>query len=224
MKKINIGEFDVLEKLGGGFFGVIAIGGAIAEMIFLGVEPASIAGCIKDVAATLIVVMVLIAALKRIWPTRGFEEVFEKEMINVAERYMPVIVKGKDINSGKTVRNYIYNIAADLNCIIGEDPKNYTTEFFYINEEACTITFKVRKTVFFGSSKEEKKEELGKIAEHITKCVMARFGNTNISHSEKKELDISFCYIKQATPEDTAKMLASVVDYVILLYIAENKK
>ena len=82
----------------------------------------------------------------------------------------------------------------------------------------------MRKTVFFGSSKEEKKEELGKIAEHITKCVMARFGNTNISHSEKKELDISFCYIKQATPEDTAKMLASVVDYVILLYIAENKK
>ena len=46
----------------------------------------------------------------------------------------------------------------------------------------------------------------------------------NKQYSEKKDLDITFNYIQQSTPEDTAKMLASVVDYVILLYIAENKK
>jgi len=56
------------------------------------------------------------------------------------------------------------------------------------------------------------------------KCVVSRFGNTRIAYSEKKDLDITFNYIQQSTPEDTAKMLASVVDYVILLYIAENKK
>ena len=224
MKKINFGEFDVLEKIGGGVFGVIAIGGAIAEMVYNGFCPATIAGCVKDVAGTLIVVMVLIAALRRIWPKHGFSEVFEEEMKSLVERYQPAIKRGEDVNSGKTVRNYIYNIAADLNCIVGAEAKNYTTEFFYINEEVCTITFKVRKTVFFGSSKEEKKEELGKIAEHIVKCVVSRFGNTRIAYSEKKDLDITFNYIQQSTPEDTAKMLASVVDYVILLYIAENKK
>ena len=46
MKKINFGEFNVLEKIGGGVFGVIAIGGAIAEMVYNGFCPATIAGCV----------------------------------------------------------------------------------------------------------------------------------------------------------------------------------
>lgn len=226
MNKINFGEFDALEKVGGGVFGVIAIGGAIAEMVYNGLNAASIAGCIKDVAGTLIVVMILIAALRRILPKHGFDEVFEDEMKNVVERYKPAVKRGEDVKRGETIRNYVYNIAADLNCIIGAEPKNYTTEFFYINEKDCTITFKVRKTVFFGSSSEKKNEELEKIAEHIKNCVNTRFAAGKIANSniDIKELNISFNYIQQATPEDTAKMLASVVDYVILLYIAENKK
>ena len=96
-------------------------------------------------------------------------------MKNVVERYKPAIIRGEDVKRGETIRNYVYNIAADLNCIIGAEPKNYTTEFFYINEKDCTITFKVRKTVFFGSSSEKKNEELEKIAEHIKNCVNTRF-------------------------------------------------
>lgn len=224
MNKINFGGFDILEKVGGGVLGVIAIGGAIAEMIFSGVEPVTIAGCIKDVAGTLIVVMVLIAALKRIWPKQGFEEVFEAEMINVAERYKPAIIRGNDVQTEKTVRKYIYNIAENLNCITGDSPKNYNTEFFSIDENACKITFKVRKRVFKGNSTEDVSLELGKIVEHIDNCVTKRFDQKFISYSEKKDNEISFCYVKQVTPEETAKKLAMIVDYVMLLFVAENKK
>ncbi len=224
MNKINFGEFDSLDKVGGGVLGVFAIGGAIAEMIFSGVEPATIAGCIKDVAGTLIVVMVLIAALKRILPKHGFEEVFEMEMKNVEERYEPAIRKGKDVQTEKTVRKYIYNIAEDLNCVTTGNPKNYNTEFFSIDESACRITFKVRKRVFKGNSTDAATDELKNILTNVSERVSGRFGNTIISSCEKKDNEISFVYVKQITPEETAKKLAAVIDYVLLLYISENKK
>ena len=224
MNKNNFGEFDMLEKVGGGVLGVIAIGSAIAEMIFSGVEPATIAGCIKDAAGTLIVVMDLIVALKRILPKHGFEEVFEMEMKNVEERYEPAIKKGKDVQTEKTVRKYIYNIAEDLNCITTGNPQNYNTEFFSIDENACRITFKVRKRVFKGNSIDMATDEIKNIVMNVSERVSRKFGNTIISNSEKKDNEISFVYVKQVTPEETAKKLAMIVDYVMLLFIAENKK
>lgn len=57
-------NLDSKEKVWGGVFGGITIISAIAEMIFGGLDAASVAGMIKDVSSTLVVVVVLIVFLK----------------------------------------------------------------------------------------------------------------------------------------------------------------
>lgn len=58
-------KLDVKERIWGGIFGVIAILAAIFEMIASGVTAVSIFGMIKEVAGTLVVVVILIAFFRK---------------------------------------------------------------------------------------------------------------------------------------------------------------
>ena len=109
MKKIDFSEYDNFEKIGGGILGAVAIISAILEMIFNGITLSSVMAAIKDVSGTLIVVMVLLVALKKLFPKKqqGFANVFKQEMESITEKYNPII---KEVESDKIE----YHIADNL--------------------------------------------------------------------------------------------------------------
>ena len=64
-------DLDLKEKLWGGVFGVIAILAALAEMLVNGLSLASVLGAVKDVAGTLVVVVLLVTVVKSMLPKKG---------------------------------------------------------------------------------------------------------------------------------------------------------
>ncbi len=216
MKKIDFGQFDYLEKIGGGILGIIAIGSAILEMIFNGISAATVMAAIKDVSSTLIVVMVLLVALKKLLPKKqkGFANVFYEEMDSVSAKYSPII---KRVESDKIE----YNIADNLSCLYGKESGNYH-RFFAFSEKDQSITFKTSKTVFFGRSTEAHESDLQDIALDIAKTVDKNFDLIKEFSGNKDSFTLFFQ--EPLESDESAKTLAEIIDNILLLYVARCKK
>ena len=216
MKKLDFSEFDYFEKIGGGILGAIAIVSAILEMIFNGISAATIAGAIKDISSTLIVVMVLLVALKKLFPKKqkGFTNVFYEEMEFITEKYSPII---KHIDSDKIE----FHIADNLSCLYGKESGSYH-RFFTFSEKDQSITFKTSKTVFFGRTSDTHEEELEDIALDIAKTIDKDFELVNKFSGSKDSFTL---YLEEPLESDeSAKTLAAIIDKVLLLYVAHCKK
>ena len=216
MKRIDFSEFDYFEKIGGGILGAIAIVSAILEMIFNGISAATIAGAIKDISSTLIVVMVLLVALKKLFPKKqkGFTSVFYTEMVSITKKYSPII---RQIESDKIE----FHIADNLSCLYGKESGSYH-RFFAFSEKDQSITFKTSKTVFFGRSSEDHDKELEDIALDIAKTIDKEFNSVNKFSANKDSFTL---YFEEPLESDNfAKILAEIIDKILLLYVARCKK
>ncbi len=91
MKKIG------METLWGGIFGVVAIVAAIVEGAINGFEAAVIAGTIKDISGTLVTVIILIFAIKSLWPT--------KETLSIEERIVRALDNWQKANSTMIIKS-----------------------------------------------------------------------------------------------------------------------
>lgn len=215
MKKIDFSEYDNFEKIGGGILGSIAIVSAILEMVFNGISTATVMAAIKDVSGTLIVVMVLLVALKKLFPKKqhGFTNVFKEEMQPIVEKYSPII---KDMSSEKIE----YHIADNLSCLYGKKEGNYH-RWIIFSENDKSITFKTSKTVFFGRTSEAHEKELEDIALDIAKSV----ANYDCIESFASDKDSFTLFFKESLNSDgIAKSLVEVIDKILLLYVARCKK
>lgn len=216
MKKIDFSEYDNFEKIGGGILGAIAIVSAILEMIFNGISAATIMAAIKDVSGTLIVVMVLLVALKNLFPKKkmGFSAIFHDEMEAIVEKYNPII---KQVDSEKIE----FHIADNLSCLYGEKEGAYH-RLFAFSENENSITFKTSKTVFFGRTSEDKEKELADIALDISKTVAHDFDCVEKANGSKDSFTLFF---KEPFESDaSARELVEVIDKILLLYVARCKK
>lgn len=216
MKKIDFSEFDYFEKIGGGILGVIAIVSAILEMIFNGISAATIAGAAKDIASTLIVVMVLLVALKKLFPKKqqGFTNVFYGAMDALIEKYSPII---KRIESEKIE----FHIADNLSCLYGKESGSYH-RFFAFSEKDQSITFKTSKTVFFGRTSADHEKELGDIALDIAKTIDKDFNLVNKFSGNKDSFTLFF--EEPLENDESAKTLVEIIDKILLLYVARCNK
>ena len=215
MKKIDFSEYDNFEKIGGGILGAIAIISAILEMVFNGISAVTIVAAIKDVSGTLIVVMVLLVALKRLFPKKqhGFTNVFQEEMQSIVEKYSPII---KDVSSEKIE----YQIADNLSCLYGKKEGNYH-KWFAFSENDKSITFKTSKTVFFGRTAETHEAELEEIALDIAKSV-ANYDCIERFAGDKDTFTLFFK--EEFNSDESAKSVVEVIDKILLLYVARCKK
>lgn len=215
MKKIDFSEYDNLEKIGGGILGAVAIISAILEMVFNGISVATVMAAIKDVSGTLIVVMVLLVALKKLFPKKqhGFTNVFQEEMQSIVEKYSPII---KDASSEKIE----YQIADNLSCLYGKKEGNYH-RWFVFSENDKSITFKTSKTVFFGRTLDAHENELADIALDIAKSV-ANYDCVESFAGDKDSFTLFFK--EQLNSDEIAKSLVEVIDKILLLYVARCKK
>lgn len=216
MKKIDFSKYDNFEKVGGGILGAVAIISAIFEMIFNGISSGTVMAAIKDVSGTLIAVMVLLVALKSLFPKKhqGFDAAFREEMESVVERYAPVI---KPANSEKIE----FLIADNLACLYEEDAGNYHRLFAFSPAEQ-SITFKTSKTVFFGRTVEDHEQDLKQIALDIAKTIA--HGCDGIEKASAGKDSFTLFFKKPLEDGEDAQMLAAVIDRVLLLYVARCKK
>lgn len=216
MKKIDFSEYDNFEKIGGGILGAIAIVSAILEMLFNGISAATVMAAIKDVSGTLIVVMVLLVALKKLFPKKqqGFSATFHLEMEALVEKYNPII---KCVDAEKIE----FHIADNLACLYGEKEGTYH-RLFAFSENEKSITFKTSKTVFFGRTSEDHENDLKEIALDIAKTVAYSFDGVEKFTGSKDSFTLFF---KESFESDaSAKELVEVIDKVLLLYVARCKK
>lgn len=207
-----------IETAFAGLFGLIAIVAVFFEMAIAGFDSASIAGGVKDIAGTIIAVVMLIIAIRVLAPKKkivgGFEETFNKEMDKVISRYSPLIQKDGSVKGR-------YNIADDMSVLYQNIDCKYHRMFDF--DYKGELSFIVSKTLFMGKTKNDFTELQTIIINSITSKIT---GEYDILNEKYKPVQDGFkLTFKQEllTPKDAVKVV-EVIDKVILLYIVECKK
>lgn len=207
-----------LEKWLSAVFGLIAIVAIGFEMKIADFEASAIAGGVKDIAGTIIAVVMLIVALeafrKKNKKISGFQETFNREMEKIIKKYNPIITFWGVENTQKIADAYRYNIANKLDSITTKDPGG-NNKFFRVKEKMDNIEFSVSATVF-GDRKEG-------VTARIASRIKESYGEfvEEIVHTKEGFL---LKLKSQLLNEDDAIVLSKIVDNILLLYIAEYKK
>ncbi len=206
------------ETLLAGVFGLIALVAIVFEVVFANFESASVAGAIKDIAGTVLDVVMLVIALNVFRPKKkvmgGFEEKFNDEMEKVILKYNPLIQRELSVQGR-------YNIADDMAVLYQNIDCKYHRLFDF--DSKGELSFMVSKTLFMGKSKADFSEQQKKIIDSITAKVINEYSILNDKYKPTQDgFKLTFSQ-KLTTPEDAVKV-AEVIDKIILLYIVEYKK
>lgn len=203
------------EVLFGGIFGVLAILATLGEMIANGLSAATVLGAVKDISGTVVAVMVFVVAVRHLFVKKAtdFDGTFKAEMEKVINKYSPILTKDLSV-TGR------YNIASNLDAILGKETGAYHTVFEMTNR--TEISFHISKTVFMGRSKESFEEKQQGIATRIGAKLQKSFERIQGCETTAKGLRV--CFDGALETNDDAVMLAEIVDCVILLYLVEYKK
>lgn len=214
----------LIERIGAetvfaGVFGCIAIIAIFFEMAIAEFDAASVAGGIKDIAGTIIAVVMLLIAIRALAPkkkiTGGFEEKFEQEMEKVICKYDPLLRKD-DATRGR------YNIADNMSVLYQniDCPYHRLFDFNYKDE----LSFSVSKTLFMGRKSNADFSQLQTmIVNSITSKIMNEYSILNKNYKPVQDgFKLTFSQ-ELFTPEDAVSVV-EVIDKIILLYIVEYKK
>ena len=184
-------------------------------MIANGISTATILGAIKDIAGTLVAVMVFIIAVRHLFVKKvtDFNGVFEAEMEKITAKYAPIISKDSTV-AGR------YNIASNLDSILGKEAGAYHT-MFDANSKT-SISFNISKTVFMGKSKDSFDDLQQTIATKIGSKLKDSFDIVDKYEVTGKGVKLTFK--EELKSNEGAVQLAEIVDCAILLYFVEYKK
>ena len=218
------------EKLWGGILSAVAIISAIVSLILGEINPSSIFGCLKDVAGTLLSVLVLLVALKQFLPKKAgdFKSAFNKEMDMVIKKYSPLISADdgnqneeatEDAQTQKKERDFIrYNIVKKLDAMFSNENPGTPIRFFDLSPATSTITFFVQGHNFG-------KQRVEAVSKDLRSTLENRFHEVaKISSNTTPQVSVSVEFKEPLINEDDARLVAQVVDHVIFCYIAEYKK
>ena len=202
------------ETFWGGIFGAVAIAAAIVELLASGISVGTVAGAIKDVFGTLVVIILFVAVLRenKTVVYKDFEKAFSAQMNDITKKYTPIICRDEKAQNR-------YNIASNLSCIFDYNSGTYRT-FFDYTENA--LTFSVKKEIFMGRSKESFDMLQAKIIGDVCTNIEKTFEFVEQAERGKDRFTVRIKQAKEAQEE--AENMASVVERVILLYVAENEK
>ena len=220
MKKLLscLKDSDAVEKIVGGIFGMIALIAIVCEMAMAGFDKMAVIGGIKDIAGTLITIVMLFVAIRALNPKQkkqaGFTNTFISEMDVLIEKYDPVLsFYGEEMKNGENTLRY--NIANKLDAVATNDPGG-NHKLFRISEGAEKIEFSVSETIF-GT---RKTAVAGTIAARIARREGAFVKDIKITRE-----GFSVVLAEPALTEEDAIAAAELVDGIVLLYIAEyNQK
>lgn len=224
MKKIG------LETFLGGLFGIIAIVATLAEFAINGeITSDSILSVMKDIAGTMVAVMVFVIAAKSLLPkkTEDFIGVFENEMKKIETKYSPLLRRA-EANGDKKRENKFTNVirfelSTNIDAIIDGSAKSFAKFFEFNIKKTENISFEINKTTFMGRSTENFDDMKEMLTYKMISCLVRKFPDfgKGIVKTDKG-FEINFESVLGT--RDDAIMLAELVDCVTLLYIAGCKK
>lgn len=192
------------ETLWGGLFGLIAIAAAMAEMAFAGFSPDAVAGGIKDIAGTLIVVVVLLVAIRSILPKRfelSFPERLEKALNEWKEANASMIVQ-RDKDS---LPNRLgFGMRTDMRNFYLNDPLPSNAGWFVrlplptsneYQEPGVCLEFHLNRGTFFEGmtlSSEEVTQKFDALNQLFCSFINARFGAMVCASGKKDTIKVVF--------------------------------
>ena len=217
---------DFIEKVIGGILGAVAIIAAIVEMILGGFSAESIVAAIKDIAGTLIVVVLLVAFVKSLpKKPKNFREQFEADMSEIEQAYAPLIVKyvpkdtAKESAKAKNEKTIRYDILSSVDALFGKEQADHLRLFELNAEKPEKMCFYVREK-FFGKPFDAKE-----IAENLSGRLQAKFPDYSVTHSADSSGEtITVNFNKAMETEQDAAALVNLINAAILLFVARNKK
>ena len=227
MKKIT--DRIEIETLLGGIFGAIAIIAIIVEMALAGFDAAAIAGGLKDIAGTVVTVMVFIFAAKALFQKEdtSFNAVFEKEMKQVEEKYMPLLryatANGDEKRAKKLAGLIRYELSTNIDALIDGETKNFATFFEFDISTPEKISFSINKSTFMGRSSEDFTPLKKEITLKIENGILRRFPEYR-KNVKATSSGFDVVFDSALTTEEDAVRLVNLIDSITLLYIAECKK
>lgn len=197
----------------GGIFGIIAIAAIIAEMALGAFTATAIVGGIKDIASTVVAVLVFIFAIRQFKKNsvKGFDAVFADEMDKIINKYSPVLNRNEKEN-GTYAGTFRYNIATKLTSISGSESGAYHLFFRVNSRQVSTIAFKITKTVFG----ERKELVSARVQRKIEKLFSESVTDVTVSSDE-----VRVTFREELKNDEDAVMLAQLVDCVLLICIVE---
>lgn len=221
-------KIDTETKVGG-ICAIIAIVAGIFEMAFNGFTSDVIAGGIKDIFGTLVAVLVLVVAVRKLRPkkeTPTFEQVLENEISLVQKRYDPLFFKSEKPGYPNIIR---YNLRTNISCLFSDnnDSKGRAGVFVdFDKSDRKKAIFNVNKSTFGENlSENDWKIKAPSIAEEFVACIGRKFQGFCEAKKNKsgEEITVTFHGNGLSSPDD-AIMFARLIEYLIILYAAKYEK
>lgn len=216
-KKLSEAGIDS-EKILAFIFAIIAMTAIVFELIFNGIDGATVSGAVKDTAGTVIDVAVLFIALKTLLPQKksddDFISSFNHGIGTIISKYDPIFCfYGNDDADNSFQR---YDIAERLDGIATNDPGKYH-KFFIVKDKISSIEFSLSKTVF-GTEKDTIAVQIGsKLKENHRDII----DNYKLVTTGVGGLKIEF---KNALiSADDAEKLISIIDELLFMCVAKYK-
>ena len=232
------------ETLFGGIFGVIAIVAIIVEMVLAGISAESVTAAIKDIAGTVVSVMVFIIAIKHILKQFKESKSFEDNLKNALDSWRDdhsnmIVVNDKYgiEHKGEAVVFHSYGLKTNISDFYENKETNSSGRFVtmpllkkenYVNGNIL-LTFYLNKGTFFEGIKmtdAELNSELGKL-----NSLFCKFINTNPNFvgfakaSEKSPKEINIKIEQAIESNDDIEKLVAVIDSMYNAYlVAANLK
>ena len=222
MNKINA------ETLFGGIFSIISVIAAIIEMALNKYETVYIAGAIKDIAATMLAVMLLFLVFKNFYKkkTDNFEERLKNKLNQWAEDNKTVIVKSKPDKMGF----YGYDMFTDMNNFYKGSNYSKNSGWFVrfpeikesnYNHKDIKIDFHLNKGTFFegmGLNDEELEPRYEKIADNIISYIKMIY-SAEISEIFYKNQTITITIVNPIQTDEEMDSLIRVLDSMVKAYL-----
>lgn len=230
MKKFLRDE-DSIEKIIGGIFGVIAIVAIVVEMSLGDFSSDAIAGGIKDIASTLITVVMLIVAINALRPKKEESFSFEIELKNRLNTFVSEnnrMLKIKDIDEGNSKFYEIY-MESDFNAYFGEKTTLCSGWFMRmppVNEKVYAakglqISFHLNQGTFFGHNKPENEvAAYAAIGEKIKSLILRETDEKTLNcqyNRTKQEIEITFK--KPLTSQEDIDMFIGLIRKIYNSYL-----
>ncbi len=229
-----------LEKLGvetlwGGIFGVIAILAIIAELFLNGVSAESIVGAVKDIAGTVVSVMVFAIAIKhiikQIREAKTFEDKLKNALLKWQEDHSAMIVRKEKYDyehENGPATCFSFGLKTNLKDFYDNKETQNTGWFLRMpllikenyNNGNVVLKFRLNKGTFFEGmdmTKEELANGYNKLNDLFTKFINACYGE--FAEAQGSGQDIAVTIKNQIETTDDINKLISVIDSMYNAYL-----
>lgn len=227
MKNRRLGTETIL----GGVFGIIAVVAACLEMQANGFSTATILGGIKDIAGTMVAVMVFLIAIRSLIPKKE-RMTFEEKLIGALSDWQQsnstLIVKSTD---DEKTRKYGFSMRTDIKDFYNANPVTKNVGWFVrlpliakenYQKDRFNIVFHLNKGTFFeGVSKgdEDLKQAFKELGSMFSNFINRLYNKNDFANATPKDEEI-FVNIQPITSDDDIRTLVNLLNSMFQAYLA----